>query len=98
MEKVNERAIQLAQAQLMQRASLLILMGVNAKVKTDSYIFMDGSVSFRFLFGDIDLCFDKDTPYDADLMDAAIVRLDGMIEEEYKKAENTIQIVKAWRG
>lgn len=98
MKDINERAVQLAQAQLMQRASLLILMGYDAQVKTDIYIFMDGSVSFRFWFGGIDLCFDKDTPYDADLVDAAIVRLDGMIEEENRKAENIIQIVKAWRG
>lgn len=96
--KEKEKMLQMMQAQLMQRASLLILMGVDARVKTDIYIFMDGSVSFRFWFGDIDLCFDKDTPFDQDIVDEAIVRLDGMIEEEYRKAEKTIEIVKAWRG
>lgn len=98
MKDINERAIQLAQAQLMQRASLLILMGYEAKVYAD-YFYIGGKVhSFYFWFKDIELTFGKETPYDADLVDAAIVRLDGMIEEAYKKAENTIQIVKAWRG
>ena len=98
MKDINERAIQLAQAQLMQRASLLILMGQESKVYAD-YFYIGGKVhSFHFWFGDIELTFNKEKEYDSDLVDAAIVRLDGMIEEEYKKAENTIQIVKAWRG
>ncbi len=97
MKDINERAIQLAQAQLMQRASLLILMGYEAKVYTDVFFGLD-YVHFTFWFKDIELTFNKEKEYDSDLVDAAIVRLDGMIEEEYKKAENTIQIVKAWRG
>lgn len=97
MKDINERAIQLAQAQLMQRASLLILMGYEAKVYTDAFVGLD-YVHFTFWFKDITLTFNKENKYDSDLVDAAIVRLDGMIEEEYKKAENTIQIVKAWRG
>ena len=95
MEKTLEKQMQGAQAQLMQRASLLMIMGKGGKVDTDLWASIG---SFSFVYGDITLKFNEANPFDQDLVDAAIVRMDGMIEAAYKEAQFNIQVVKAWRG
>ena len=96
MEKLKKQ-MRNSQAQLMQRASLLMLMGNEAKVYTDFFAF-DTAQRFYFWFGDIQLTFDDETPYSQEQVDAAIDKMDCKIEEAYKQAQHTIEVVKAWRG
>jgi hypothetical protein len=84
-----------AQAQLMQRASILMVAGYDSKVYASCHPYCN---LFTFAFADIDLCFDDENPFnDADI-DKAIAKLDAMIEELLHKAEFTIDVIKAWRG
>jgi hypothetical protein len=84
-----------AQAQLMQRASILMVAGYDSKVYASCHPYCN---LFTFAFADIDLCFDDENPFnDADI-DKAIAKLDAMIEEMQHKAEFTIDVIKAWRG
>jgi hypothetical protein len=84
-----------AQAQLMQRASILMVAGYDSKVYASCHPYCN---LFTFAFADIDLCFDDENPFnDADI-DKAIAKLDAMIENLLHKAEFTIDVIKAWRG
>lgn len=85
-----------AQAQLMQRASILMLMGDNGMVETDIFPSI-GIFSFEF-DSLVKMRFDDDRPYDQNEVDAAIAKMDERIEEMYRVAQHTIEVVKAWRG
>lgn len=85
-----------AQAQLMQRASILMLMGDNGLVETHTFPSI-GIFSFEF-DSLVKMRFDKDHPYDQNEVDAAIAKMDERIEEMYRAAQHTIEVVKAWRG
>lgn len=83
----------------MQRASLLMLMGSESKVYTDFYAFDTESQAFWFWYEDIQFSFNgKENPYSQEQVDAAIARMDEKIEDAYKQAQHTIEVVKAWRG
>lgn len=102
MEKLKKQ-MRNAQAQLMQRASLLMLMGSESKVYTDFYAFDEDTQSFLFWYEDIQLTFGNKSgspysPYSQEQVDAAIARMDEKIEEAYKQAQHTIDVIKAWRG
>jgi hypothetical protein len=85
-----------AQAQLMQRTSILMLMGNKGFVGTDMYPTIG---VFKFRFGDIvNIRFDEEHPFSQDEVDLAICALDSAIEETFKAAQHTIEVVKAWRG
>ena len=84
-----------AQAQLMQRASILMVAGYDSKVYASCHPYCN---LFSFSFADIELCFDDENPFnDADI-DKALAKLDEMIEDQYRRAEYTIEVIKAWRG
>jgi hypothetical protein len=93
-EKIFTTRLIDAQAQLLQRASILMAAGVQ------EYVFAHATseTEFGFVFGDISLAFHEHIPYDQVKVDAAINALDEMIEERYRKAEHAITLINAWRG
>ena len=84
-----------AQASLLARASVLQLCGVAENVFTNCHPTI-GVLTFSF--GEVDLRFDDENPYNEQAVDEVIKQLDEMIEQEAKKAEHTIEVIKAWRG
>lgn len=84
-----------AQAQLLQRASILMVAGVNEKVTASCHPFIK---MFNFKFADVDLCFDDEHLFNDAEVGAAIDKLDKMIEDHYKAAEFAVSVIKTWRG
>ena len=85
-----------AQSQLMQRASLLMIMGLEDSVET--YI-RESIKVFAFRLGDlVKVYFNTENPFSQDEVDCAICTLDAAIEDKFKAAQHTIEVVKAWRG
>lgn len=84
-----------AQAQLLQRASILMVAGVEKKVYASCNAYCN---LFTFVFGDVEVYFDDDALYDEAEVNKAIAKLDAMIDELQRKSEFAIQVIKAWRG
>lgn len=87
--------MQMAQASLLARASVLQLCGVRETIYTNCHPYL-GMMSFHF--GDIELDFDDEHPFDDKDVDAVVEALDAKIEEQAKRATKTLEVVKAWRG
>lgn len=84
-----------AQAQLLQRASILMVAGVNEKVTATCHPYIN---LFNFGFADVDLFFDDEHPFNDADVNAAIAKLDAMIDKHYKAAEFAVSVIKTWRG
>lgn len=84
-----------AQAQLLQRASILMVAGVNEKVTATCHPFIN---LFNFGFADVDLFFDDEHPYNDEDVNAAINKLDKMIDQHYKAAQFAVSVIKTWKG
>ena len=91
-----EKQAHMAQSQLMQRASLLMIMGHSGMVETYVYPSI-GTLVFRF-DEIVNIHFRSENPYSQDEIDLAICTLDAAIEDKFKAAQHTIEVVKAWRG
>jgi hypothetical protein len=92
-----EKQAHMAQSQLMQRASILMLMGYKGMVETYTYPSIG---CLKFNFGNlVEMKFDNEAhPFSQDEVDMAICTLDAAIEERFKEAQHAIEVVKAWRG
>ena len=84
-----------AQAQLMQRASVLMVAGYGTSVYASCH---PHCKLFTFTFADLDVSFNDEHPFDDAEVASAVAKLDAMIEEHYRKAEFAIEVIKAWRG
>lgn len=84
-----------AQAQLLQRASILMVAGVNEKVTANYHSYIN---RFNFEFADVDLSFDDEHPYNDEDVNAAINKLDKMIDQHYKAAQFAVSVIKTWKG
>ena len=84
-----------AQAQLLQRASILMVAGFNEKVTASCHPFIN---MFNFVFGGVELFFDDEHLFNDAEVSAAIDKLDAMIEKHYKAAEFAVSVIKTWRG
>ena len=84
-----------AQAQLLQRASILMVAGYNEKVTSSCHPCIK---MFNFVFGDVQVYFDDEHAYNDDEINAAIAQLDAMIDKHYKAAEFAVSVIKTWRG
>jgi hypothetical protein len=90
-----ERKMQMAQANLLARASVLQLCGVKESVYTNCHPY-NGMMSFHF--GNIELSFDDEHPYSESEVEETIKALDAKIEDQAKRANKTLEVIKAWRG
>ena len=91
-----EKQAHMAQSQLMQRASLLMVMGHEGSVETYVY---ESIRTLVFRFDDlVKIYFNNENPFSQDEVDLAICTLDAAIEDKFKAAQHTIEVVKAWRG
>ena len=85
-----------AQAMLMHRAAMLMMVRQDGEmVSTDCYPSIN---SFTFEYGSISLHFNSSNPFSQEQVDAVILALDDMIEEERKHAEKVILTINQWRG
>lgn len=90
-----EKKMQKAQANLLARAAVIQLCGVQSSVYTRYHAAIG---IFTFAFAGIVLEFDEDNPYNELMVDEAIQQLDEMIERAATQAQKTLDVVKAWRG
>lgn len=84
-----------AQAQLLQRASVLMAAGVDEQVFTTCNPTLN---LFGFAFGEVVLEFDDDVPFNDKDVDKAIETLDAMIEDVHRKATFALTLINTWRG
>jgi hypothetical protein len=85
-----------AQAQLMHKAALLMLVRQDGEmVSTDCYPSIE---SFSFNYGTIKIRFDRANPFSQEQVDAVLLALDDMLTEERKHAEKVVYTINQWRG
>lgn len=84
-----------AQAQLLQRASILMVAGTQEDVYTSCHPHCN---IFSFIFAGIELCFDDEHPFNDDEVEKAITKLDTMIDDLHRRSEFAVSVIKAWRG
>ena len=84
-----------AQAQLLQRASILMVAGTQEDVYTACHPYCK---FFSFSFAGVTLCFDDDHPFNDDEVETTITKLDTMIDDLHRRSEFAVSVIKAWRG
>lgn len=84
-----------AQAQLIHRASILMLAGYGGRVTASCHPSID---LFHFAYGDVQVYFDDEHAFNDDEINAAIAQLDAKIEQHYKAGALAVSVIKAWRG
>ena len=80
-----------AQIALVNKAVLLMQAGVDDHIRTTIYSALD---ELQFIFADVDLTFTRLHPYNEEELNAALAKLDEMIQQKKAEAEKVIQVLK----
>jgi hypothetical protein len=85
-----------AQAKLMHKAALLMLVRNDGEMVTTSCY--PSIESFSFEYGTIKLDFSGANPFSQEQVDAVLLAMDDMLEDERKRAEKVVYTINHWRG
>lgn len=89
MEKIFAKAM----AQLLSRASILMQVGAEHHIYTNMHPCIG---HFTFHFGEIEINFNNEHPYDEAEVTAVLEQLDGMIQAWKENAQHGIELINAW--